>query len=154
MPDKIIEKKESSGDFCADYIIGCAMLFSKNFFLSIGGFNPKFFIFFEDNEICERIRNSGFLVIESFESKMIHYEGKSAKYSFFEDCRLKIAHKFSEYVYLNINKKKLSFYLLVNFFDYLQRLVINFICFRFKNSLDNFLRIISIFLYIFSKFRY
>ena len=146
---KIIEKKESSGDFCTDYIIGCAMLFTTNFYLSIGGFNPKFFIFFEDNEICERIRKKGFLVIESFNSKMIHYEGKSGKYTFFEDCRLKIAHKFSEYTYLNINKKKLYLYILINFFDYFQRFLVNLFRFRFRNSLDNFLRMVSIFLYIF-----
>ena len=151
---KTIEKKESSGDFCADYIIGCAMLFTKNFYLSIGGFNQKFFIFFEDNEICERIRKKGFLVIETFDSKMIHYEGKSGEYTFFEDCRLKIAHKFSEYTYLNINKKKLSLYILINFFDYFQRFLVNLFRFRFRNSLDNFLRMVSIFLYIIFKLRY
>ena len=151
---KINEISEISGDFCADYIIGCAMLFKREFYLSIGGFNPKFFIFFEDNEICDKIRKNGFQVIESFDSKMIHYQGKSAKYSFLDHCRLKIAHKHSEYIYLNLNKKKLFLYLIFDFLDFFQRMIFNFFRFRFKNSFDNLLRIVSIFLYTINKLKY
>jgi GT2 family glycosyltransferase len=151
---KVNEKKESCGDLCADYIIGCAMLFNKNFFLSIGGFNHNFFLFFEDNEICDRIKKNSLQVIESFESRMIHYQAKSLKYSFIDTCRSKIIHKYSEYTYLNLNKKNLTFYLFFNFIDFFQRLISNCFRLRFKKSFDNFLRILSIFLYIINKLKY
>jgi GT2 family glycosyltransferase len=151
---KVNEKKESCGDLCADYIIGCAMLFNKNFFLSIGGFNHIFFLFFEDNEICDRIKNYGFQVIESFDSEMIHYQGKSSKYSFIDVCRSKIIHKYSEYTYLSLNKKNLTFYLFFDFLDFFQRFLFNFLRFKFKNSFTNLLRIVSIFLFTLSKLKY
>ena len=39
-----------------DTVFGTAMLIKKEFFATLGGFSRKFFMYFEDNEFCERFR--------------------------------------------------------------------------------------------------
>ena len=59
-------------------------------------------------------------------------------------------HKISEYIYFKKRNNIISLILLLSkhAVDYFQRSLINFILFKFKKSFKNFLRLISIFLYI------
>ena len=126
------------------------MLFKKSFFLDIGGFDEHFFIYYEDNDICDRIRSSNKMVLEIPSSKMIHLQGKSTKANFKINALLSITHKISEYKYLrkNITLIKLFTIIFINALDFSQRILINLLLFRFKTSYKNVLRLISIFLYI------
>ncbi len=38
-----------------DWLAGTCILLSRSFFLSLGGFDPRFFLFFEDIDLCRRI---------------------------------------------------------------------------------------------------
>ncbi len=143
-------QKFCEGDTCYDYIIGCALFMEKSFFERIGGFDNDFFLYFEDNEICDRVYKNRKVVIETTSSKMVHYQAMSGKLSLTNKVRLSIIHKISEYIYLkkNISKYKLYFLILQNFIDFLQRMIFGFISFKFKKSFKNLLRIISIFLFL------
>jgi len=147
---KNINQTLADGNTSCDYIIGCSMLFKKSFFLDIGGFDEQFFMYYEDNDICDRIRSHNKMVLEIPSSKMIHLQGKSTKADFKINALLSITHKISEYKYLkkNVSSFKLFLILLTNIIDFFQRFIINLFFLRFKNSFKNLLRLVSIFLYI------
>jgi len=144
------------GDTCYDYVIGCALFMKRNFFNKIGGFDEDFFMYFEDNEICDRVHKFNKTVIEISSSKMIHMEGMSSEKNFLSNCKLSIIHKISEFIYLDKNLTKFNVYknLTIQLIDYIQRMIFNFITFKFKNSLKNLLRILSIFLYVSSLYKF
>ena len=145
----------AEGDTCYDYVIGCAIFIERNFFNVIGGFDKDFFMYFEDNEICDRVYRFNKIVIETPSSKMIHMQGESSEKSFSLNCKLSIIHKISEFIYLNKNLSKLATYtnLLVQLIDFTQRMVFNFLIFKFRKSFKNFLRILSIALYVSSLYK-
>ena len=147
---KNIDQTLADGNISCDYIIGCSMLFKKSFFIDIGGFDEQFFIYYEDNDICDRIWSHNKMVLEIPSSKMIHLQGKSTKADFKINALLSITHKISEYKYLckNITLIKLITIIFINALDFSQRILINLLLFRFKTSYKNVLRLISIFLYI------
>ena len=146
----ILNNQKAEGNTCYQFAVGCAFLIKKDFFDEIGGFDKDLFMYFEDNDLCDKTIEKNKSIIEIPESKMIHLQGLSADNSFLQNCKLSIIHKISEYIYY---KKKTNFFklykkILVNFFDYLQRFFINIIKFKFNKSFKNLLRIISIILYI------
>ena len=146
----ILNNQKAEGNTCYQFVVGCAFLIKKDFFDKIGGFDKDLFMYFEDNDICDKTIEKNKSIIEIPESKMIHLQGLSADNSFLQNCKLSIIHKISEYIYY---KKKTNFFnlykkILVNFFDYLQRFFINIIKFKFNKSFKNLLRILSIILYI------
>ena len=146
------------GNICCEYLVGCCYLIKRDFFNSIGGFDEDFFMYFEDCDLCDRTLQNSKLIMEIPSSKFIHLENSSTEKKKFTDIKLSIIHKVSSYIYL---KKKtnfifLTFKILTNFIDYLQRFIINLLFFNLKKSLKNLLRIISIILYttLFYKFLY
>jgi len=138
------------GDTCYDYIIGCAILIEKQFFLNIGCFDETFFMYFEDNDLCDRVHLHKRSVIEIPKSKMTHMQGLSSKLNFIFKIKLSVIHKVSECLYLkkNLSKSKLFFRLTKNFLDYFQRSFFNIIIFKPKKSFKNILRMLSIILFV------
>ena len=145
----------AEGDTCYDYAIGCAFFMDREFFNKIGGFDKDFFMYFEDNEICDRVYKFNKTVIETPSSKMIHMEGMSSEKSFMSDAKLSLIHKISEFIYINKNLSKLKLYtnLTIQLIDYIQRMIFSFFTFKFKKSFKNLLRIFSILLYITSLYK-
>ena len=137
-------------NMCCDFLVGCCLFMKRDFFMELGGFDKDFFMYFEDNDLCDRIIKKGKTVIEVPSAKVIHLENSSSKKNSFQNSKLAIIHKISEYIYL---KKKISLINLIiiiakHVVDYLQRFVFNLLIFRFNKSFKNFLRLVSIFLYI------
>ena len=139
-----------NGDACYDYVIGCAMLIEKQFFLNIGSFDETFFMYFEDNDLCDRVNFNKRPVIEIPESKMVHMQGLSSELNFIIETKLSVIHKISECLYLkkNLSKSKLFLNLTKKFFDYFQRSFFNIIILKPKRSFKNILRMLSIILFV------
>ena len=138
------------GNMCCDFLVGCCLFMKRDFFIELGGFDKDFFMYFEDNDLCDRIIKNGKTVVEVPSAKVIHLENSSSKKNSFQNYKLAIIHKISEYIYL---KKKISLIDLIiiitkHTVDYLQRFIFNLLFFKFKKSIKNFLRLVSIFLYI------
>ena len=138
------------GNMCCDFLVGCCLFMKRDFFMELGGFDKDFFMYFEDNDLCDRIIKNGKTVVEVPSAKVIHLENSSSKKNSFQNYKLAIIHKISEYIYL---KKKISLIDLIiiitkHAVDYLQRFIFNLLFFKFKKSIKNFLRLVSIFLYI------
>ena len=138
------------GNISCDFLVGCCLFMQRSFFVKLGGFDNNYFMYFEDNDLCDRIIKDGKTVMEIPSAKIIHLENLSSKKNFFQNSKMAIIHKISSYIYLNKNLSFRSFviHIIINFLDYFQRFILNFLLFRFKKSFKNFLRIISIFLYL------
>ena len=138
------------GNMCCDFLVGCCLFMRRDFFIELGGFDKDFFMYFEDNDLCDRIIKKGKTVVEAPSAKVIHLENSSSKKNYFQNYKLSIIHKISEYIYLKKNILLIDLILIIfkNFIDYLQRFIINLLILRFKKSLKNFFRLISILLYV------
>jgi GT2 family glycosyltransferase len=135
---------------CCKFLMGCCYLMRRDFFNSLGGFDENFFMYFEDNDLCDRTLKKGKYIMEVPSSKFIHLENASSKKNFLTDTKLSIIHKISSYIYLkkNNNVRFLIFHIIKNFIDYFQRFIVNLIIFKPIKSFKNFLRLVSIILYI------
>lgn len=57
---------------------GAAMMFRKEIFDKVGGFDERFFMYFEEADICLRIKKHGYKILYYPQAKIIHLVGKSA----------------------------------------------------------------------------
>ena len=61
-----------------DWVSGSFLLISKDVYNSVEGFNKDFFIYYEDIDLCRRVKSAGYEVIYNPDIKFKHYHGKSA----------------------------------------------------------------------------
>lgn len=45
-----------------DWLVGASLMIKKDLFEKLGGFDERFFLFFEDTDLCRRVKNAGFEV--------------------------------------------------------------------------------------------
>jgi hypothetical protein len=62
-----------------DWVSGTALLTPKSVFQEVNGFDENFFMYFEDQDYCLRVKKSGKRVVFFPEFKIIHHNGKSWK---------------------------------------------------------------------------
>lgn len=56
-----------------DYILGAAMLIRRKALNEVGGFDPHFFIYFEDQDLCRRFWKKRWRVVYHPVAELIHY---------------------------------------------------------------------------------
>ncbi len=56
---------------------GACMLFPKKIFDAVGGFDERFFMYFEEADICLRIKKLGYKIFYYPKAKIMHLVGKS-----------------------------------------------------------------------------
>ncbi len=59
-------------------IIGADLMIKKNVLDQIGGFDPIFFMNYEETELCYRVYKKGYKIVSVPDAKIIHLEGKSS----------------------------------------------------------------------------
>lgn len=75
----IIESKniwESKNEIFADWVSGGAMFVRKDVFEKLEGFDEKFFMYFEDEDLCRRARSGGYKILYSPGFTVRHFGGK------------------------------------------------------------------------------
>ena len=88
-----------------DSLSGSCMMCKKEIFNLIGGFNEKYFLYFEDTQFCYDINNKGYYVLYNSNTKIKHLKGgsfrksnKFFKYFIFHSSLIKfISHNINEY---------------------------------------------------------
>jgi GT2 family glycosyltransferase len=60
-----------------DWVSGAAMLIKKNVFEELCGFDERYFLYYEDSDICKRAKDRGYRVIYFPDSEIIHYKGEN-----------------------------------------------------------------------------
>lgn len=56
-----------------DWLIGACLMFKKEVFNQINGFDKRYFLYFEDVDFCRKLKKHGYQVIYFPESKVIHF---------------------------------------------------------------------------------
>jgi hypothetical protein len=85
-----------------DWVSGAAMIIKRNVFDEIGGFDERFFLFYEDADICKRLTNSGYDVYFYPYSKIVHLKGENVNTEF-NDITYYFSKK-SQLLYYKIHK--------------------------------------------------
>jgi N-acetylglucosaminyl-diphospho-decaprenol L-rhamnosyltransferase len=61
------------------WVTGACLMMRRDLFDRIGGFDEKFFMYFEDKDLCKRVREAGFKVIYYPHTSIIHLLGGSSQ---------------------------------------------------------------------------
>lgn len=73
-----IDHNHSKKPLTVKSIVGADMMIRKPILHEVGGaFNPVFFMYCEETELCHRIRNNGYLIKALHEPNIVHLEGGS-----------------------------------------------------------------------------
>lgn len=62
-----------------DWVSGGAMMVRKDAFQRVGGFDERFFMYFEDIDLCKRFRQQGYKIFWTPDAKLYHVEGGAEK---------------------------------------------------------------------------
>lgn len=73
------DQVDRSRPWTVDWVSGAAMLVPRDLFESIGGFDPDFFMHFEDAELCARVGAEGRDVWCVPQARIVHHEGGSRR---------------------------------------------------------------------------
>lgn len=69
------EKKE------VDVVPGSAFMIRTEIFKKLGGFDEKFFLYFEEHDLCRRVKNEGYKIFAIPQAKVVHLWGVSTEKS-------------------------------------------------------------------------
>ena len=144
---KLLLDSKIEGELCVDVAKGCALLISAKHFENIGKFDEKYFLFWEEIDICKKLRSKKTSVIVTPKSKAQHNQGKSSK-SNIRNFLIKTFHnEYSPLIYFKVQKftihhfKKVTKYIFRGF-SYL--LILNI-----KKSMTNFIKLAANIKYFF-----
>ncbi|MBX3053647.1 MAG: glycosyltransferase family 2 protein [Caldilineaceae bacterium] len=61
-----------------DWLVGAALLVRGEVLAQVGGFDPAFFMYSEETDLCRRVKDAGWRVVYEPGAMVIHYEGRSS----------------------------------------------------------------------------
>lgn len=59
------------------YVTGADMMMPRSLFEELGGFDPAFFMYYEETELTSRVRNRGYSVYSVPQARITHFKGGS-----------------------------------------------------------------------------
>lgn len=71
-----------------DAISGSFMMFRREVYEKVGGFDQDFFMYGEDLDLCYRVQKAGFKVFYVHKTEVIHYKGESTKRSSLDETKM------------------------------------------------------------------
>jgi hypothetical protein len=104
-------KKEYSQPVTVNYVNGAFMFFRSDVFAKIGGFDNNIFLYFEEMDICYRMRQEHYTSVLVPDAKVLHFQGVSIEVS-------KTINKESFLSYIYVIGKNYSYckYLFIRFY--------------------------------------
>jgi GT2 family glycosyltransferase len=104
------------------YIVGADLMIKKKVYDEIGGFNPAFFMYYEEIELCFQVQKKGFKIISVPQALIQHLEGKSSSNVEFKSTQ----HYLSLNIFFKLTHSKISFYFfkLVKLIFILHRIIV------------------------------
>ncbi|MFA4834328.1 MAG: glycosyltransferase family 2 protein [Patescibacteria group bacterium] len=73
------ESDKNKSGFTVDWVSGAALAIRKNVWEKIGGFDEKFFMYFEDIDLCKRTKDINYKVAVLPSETVIHLGGQSLR---------------------------------------------------------------------------
>ena len=147
-----LSKIKPSGDFFTESVWGAPIMLKKNILLKTGFFDPNFFMYFEDVDLCDRLRQNELTIVETPSSYCNHIKGITHPKNIIGYYITMTSFKFSELYYFSKFDKKYVYRIYLHSFDFLIRFFINLFLFRKYKMYSNLFRLIGVFKYpIFKK---
>jgi GT2 family glycosyltransferase len=65
-------------NFTTDWVCGAALMIRRELFFALNGFDRRFFLYFEETDLCRRASASGFRIVACGRATATHVAGESA----------------------------------------------------------------------------
>jgi GT2 family glycosyltransferase len=62
-----------------DIDVGCCMQLPREVIAAVGAFDPGFFIYREEHDLCRRVRDHGLRVVFTPDARMVHFGGQTTR---------------------------------------------------------------------------
>ncbi|MDA9646269.1 glycosyltransferase family 2 protein [Candidatus Pelagibacter sp.] len=144
-----LSNKFIEGDTCINISWGAIWLLNNRIIKKIGFMDKNIFLYWEDFEVCRRLRFNKIPMIKIITAKATHYKSTGTKDNFVNYFIQQKYHILSSYYYFKVDKK--SFQLKRKFFLYLFRSITYLLIFNFKKSLKNIARMCAIYSFVFKR---
>ena len=106
-----MDYNSASEQFNPDWIAGMFMLLSRDRFSEIGGFDEKYFLYYEDVDLCARLHLSGYQIIVCPSVQVVH-EAQRESHKNFRYLRwhiLSVLRFFLSRVFFDVTVRKKSY---------------------------------------------
>ena len=114
VPTKIIygkneEFNHSRKPLSVKYITGADLMIKKSVINNIGVFDPRFFMYYEETELCHRVRKNGYKIMSVPYAEIIHLDGGSFQNINTSSCYTQRNYEYdtSKYIYYHIVYSKI-----------------------------------------------
>jgi len=64
-----------------EVVVGASMVMRRSVFETLGGFDEKIFMYFEDDDLCYRVQERGLSVVIFTGAEVVHLQGKSLSHT-------------------------------------------------------------------------
>ena len=71
-----------NAEITPDWVGGMFMLFRSEVFQKLGGFNERYFLYYEDVDLCARLRLAGYEVMLTPKAQVVHHAQRSSHRNF------------------------------------------------------------------------
>lgn len=88
-----------------DILSGSAIFMHRNAFHKTGGFSDDFFMYWEENDFCLRLKKNGYKILYEPKAKIIHHIGHSTRKTF---LKMEIEKHRSQKIFMNKHHPKLA----------------------------------------------
>lgn len=100
------ESKHYTENVAVDFVQGCFMFFDTQKFAETGGFDTNLFLYYEEMDICYRLKQKGYTSMLVPETKFIHLHGESTNVNYLIKQELKLSQLYllrKNYNYIKYN---------------------------------------------------
>lgn len=63
--------------FRPEHVLGACLMFRRDALVELGGWDERFFMYFEETDLCYRLKHAGQITLYTPEVSIIHYGGRS-----------------------------------------------------------------------------
>ena len=70
-------RREPEGDCCTPFLSGAVLLIRMEAWRALGGFDPRIFLFYEDDDLCRRAADAGWSLVHVHAAEARHLRGAS-----------------------------------------------------------------------------
>ena len=144
---KILDNCKPEGNCCVQVHKCCALLVNKKEFINIGMFNTKYFLFWEEIDLCRNFRNNKLSLILNPQSQMMHSQGNSVNNNIVTSFIKTFNTEYSPLIYFDVKKNALFLYW--RLIKYIFRTISYLGILNIKSSFKNLIKFLAIINYIF-----
>ena len=137
--NKDFQKIKPDAEICVDVTKGCALLVNSKYFKEVNCFSEKYFLFWEEIDLCRKFFRKKLSIIVNPFSIAQHKQGRSSKFNLTNFCIRTYHNEISPLYYFDVKKNSLHLY--KNMAKYLFRTLSYFLILNIKNSLKNLLKL-------------